>query len=169
MLYSRPMLRSSLAVAFGCVFLLSSCAPPTPPAAPDTRAAAEAAIRALDAEWSKAATARNLDAVVSYYSDDAHVLAPNAPLAATKESIRAGWAPLMSPDLTVSWTPTKIEVAHSGDLAYLTGTYKIDMKPAADVGKILEVWKKQPDGQWKCVADAFNSDLPPAPPEPKKK
>jgi ketosteroid isomerase-like protein len=24
----------------------------------------------------------------------------------------------------------------------------------------LEVWKKQADGNWKCVADMFSSDLP---------
>jgi ketosteroid isomerase-like protein len=29
-----------------------------------------------------------------------------------------------------------------------------------DVGKMVEVWKKQPNQQWKCVADIFNSDLP---------
>jgi ketosteroid isomerase-like protein len=29
-----------------------------------------------------------------------------------------------------------------------------------DTGKFLEVWKKQADGKWKCVADTYNSDLP---------
>jgi ketosteroid isomerase-like protein len=31
-----------------------------------------------------------------------------------------------------------------------------------DRGKYLAVWKKQADGSWKCVADMFNTDLPPA-------
>jgi ketosteroid isomerase-like protein len=35
-----------------------------------------------------------------------------------------------------------------------------DGKPMGDVGKMVEVWKKQPNQQWKCVADIFNSDLP---------
>jgi ketosteroid isomerase-like protein len=30
-------------------------------------------------------------------------------------------------------------------------------------GKMVEVWKKQPDGKWKCVSDIFNSDLQAAP------
>ncbi len=66
-----------------------------------------------------------------------------------------------------------MEVARSGELAYLNGTYELTMndasgKPANDRGKYVEVWKKQADGAWKCVADIWNSDLPaPAPPEKK--
>jgi ketosteroid isomerase-like protein len=58
-----------------------------------------------------------------------------------------------------------IEVAKSGELAYLTGAWTATAKgpngavvPAT--GKLLEVWKKQNDGQWKCVADTFDSDAP---------
>jgi hypothetical protein len=32
-------------------------------------------------------------------------------------------------------------------------------KPITDQGKDMAVWKKQPDGAWKMVADTFNSDL----------
>jgi ketosteroid isomerase-like protein len=32
-------------------------------------------------------------------------------------------------------------------------------KPINDRGKYLEVWERQPDGTWKCVADMWNSDL----------
>jgi hypothetical protein len=32
-------------------------------------------------------------------------------------------------------------------------------KPITDQGKDMAVWKKQSDGTWKMVADAFNSDL----------
>jgi ketosteroid isomerase-like protein len=33
-------------------------------------------------------------------------------------------------------------------------------QPVHDTGKILEIWKKQPDGKWKCIVDTWNSDLP---------
>lgn len=148
--------------------LLSACAPAPPKA--DLKAEEEA-IRALDVQWSKSASARDLDAVISYYSDDAQVLAPNAPIATTKVAIREGWAALLGPEMTLSWKDTKIEVAQSGELAYLVGTYNMDIKDAkgaviTDKGKLLEVWKKQADGKWKVVADVFNSDLPPAPAAP---
>jgi ketosteroid isomerase-like protein len=40
-----------------------------------------------------------------------------------------------------------------------------------DKGKYVEIWKKQPDGSWKCAVDMFNSDLPaaPAPAAPARK
>jgi ketosteroid isomerase-like protein len=39
----------------------------------------------------------------------------------------------------------------------------------SEKGKMVEVWRKQADGKWKCVSDIFNSDMPVAPaPEAKK-
>lgn len=154
------------------LLLASSCGQLTPV---DTRAADESAIRDLDAQWSKTAAANDLEGTVSYYSDDATLLPPNAPIAIGKQAIRASWASLLGPDVAVSWQVGKVEVARSGDLAYLIGSYKLTMKapqgkPVTDHGKLLEVWKKQPDGKWKTVADIYNSDLPPAaPPLPEKK
>ena len=66
------------------------------------------------------------------------------------------------PGKSLSWEAKKVEVSRSGDLAYLIGAYRLAMKGAQDRGKFVEVWKKQPDGQWKVVADIFNSDLPAA-------
>jgi len=155
---------------FACLTMLlaASCRPQA-----DTRAAEELVIRDLDEQWSKAASARDLEKTVSFYSDDAALLAPNAPMASGKQAVRASWAALLVPGLTVSWQVTKVDVARSGDLAYLIGTYVVAMKdaqgkPADDHGKLLEVWKKQADGSWKVAADIYNSDLPAAAPEAKK-
>ncbi|MBI5280443.1 MAG: SgcJ/EcaC family oxidoreductase [Candidatus Solibacter usitatus] len=140
----------------------------------DTRAADEAAIRETDAQWAKAAAARDLESTVSYYTDDASLLPPNEPIASGRQAIRAAWAPLLGPDVSVSWQVSKVEVARSGDLGYVVGTYVLTTKDGrgkaiTDRGKMIEVWKKQTDGKWKAVADIFNSDLPqPAPPEEKK-
>jgi ketosteroid isomerase-like protein len=153
-------------------FLVSSCAPPS---APDTRAADEAAIGALDEQWSATAGKNDLDGTVAFYADDAVLLPPNAAIANDAKAIRASWAGLLGPNTAVSWKASKIEVAKSGDLGYLYGTYQLAIKdpkggPAVnDTGKILEVWKKQPDGKWKCIVDTYNSDLPvAAAPEVKK-
>jgi len=158
---------------WGCVSLmlfLSACGSSTPP---DTRATDESAIRDLDAQWSKAAGAKDLDGAVSYYSDDASMLPPNAAIATSNQAIRAAWVPLLAPGSTVSWQTSKVEVARSGDLAYTIGVYQATEKDASgkteqDHGKYVEVWKKQADGKWKTVADIFNSDVPAAAPSPKK-
>jgi len=154
-------------VATGCgalalILFASSCGPSTPK---DTRAADETTIRNLDAQWAKSAAAKDVDATVGYYSDDASLLAPNAPIASDKQSIRASWTALLGPDSSLTWQATKVEVARSSDLAYVMGTYQLAMKdaqgkPANDTGKFVEVWKKQADGNWKTVVDIFNSDLP---------
>ena len=165
---AKPALWCCLALAL----IASSCGQQTPP---DTRAADESAIRALDAQWEKAAAARDVDGTVSYYSDDASLLAPNAPIAGSKQAIRAAWASLLGPDVSLSWQANKVEVSRSSDLAYIVGVYQLAMKdphgkPATDQGKFVEVWKKQADGKWKVVADIFNSDLAlPAPPAPAEK
>jgi ketosteroid isomerase-like protein len=148
------------------LMLASSCSQQMP----DTRAADESAIRDQDAQWSKAAGANDLESTVSFYSDDASLLPPNAPIAVAKQAIRASWASMLGPGVSISWQVSKVEVARSGDLAYLIGVYQMTTskdpqgKPVTDHGKLVEVWKKQPDAKWKTVADIFNSDLPPAPP-----
>jgi uncharacterized protein (TIGR02246 family) len=133
----------------------------------------EQALRDLDAQWSAAAAAKDVDKTVSFYSDDATVMPPNASAATTKEAIRKVWQDLLaSPGLVMSWKTTKVEVAKSGDLACVSGTYEATIndptaKPANDHGKYVEVWEKQSDGKWKCGTDIWNSDLPVAPAEKK--
>jgi ketosteroid isomerase-like protein len=136
----------------------------------DTKA--EQALREADAAWSKAAESKDLDKTVSYYSDDATVLPPNAPVATTKEAIRKVWQDMLAtPGFVISWKATKVEVAKSGDLGFVSGTYEVTMndasgKPVSEKGKYVEVWKKQADGKWKCGTDTWNSDLPASAPAP---
>ncbi len=133
----------------------------------------EQALRDLDAKWSAAAGAKDVDKTVSYYADSAVVMPPNASAAGTKETIRNVWQDLLaSPGLVMSWKTTKVEVSTSGDLACVSGTYEVTMndpsgKPVNDHGKYVEVWEKQADGKWKCGTDIWNSDLPVAPGEKK--
>ena len=132
----------------------------------DTRAADEAALRKLDDEWSKAVGSRDVEKTLSYYTDDAVAMLPNIPTLTGKEPIRSLWKNMLdSSSFGGGWKPTKIEVARSGDLAYVSRTYEFTEKddsgkPITDKGKYLEVWRKQIDGSWKCVAGMFNSDLP---------
>ncbi len=153
-----------------CLLSLFGCGPGTSAPAPDARAGAEAAIRQADEAWVKAAGTLQPDAWMAFYSNDAVVLPPNEKLAANRDGIRKSVAGLLGlPGLKISWRPAKIEVAASGDLGYLYGAYQLSMdgpkgKPVTDQGKILEIWKKQADGSWKCIVDTWNSDLPAAPP-----
>ena len=135
----------------------------------------ERILRALDTQWSKAAAAKDLEQTVAYYSEKAIVLPPNATSAATKETIRNVWKDVFAaPGLVITWKPTKVKLGSSDDMAWVSGTYELLMndpsgKPANDRGKYLEVWEKQADGNWKCAADMWNSDLAVSVPETAEK
>lgn len=136
----------------------------------------EQLLRDLDAQWAKAAAAKDVEQTIAYYSDDAIVLPPNATGAATKEAVRNVWKDMLAaPGLVISWQPTRVQVGKSGEMAWVRGRYELTMndasgKPIDDRGKYLEVWEKQTDGNWKCAANMWNSDLAAsasAPPEKK--
>ena len=121
-------------------------------------------IRALDSEWSRAAQSKDVDKMVSYYSDDASAFPFNAPIATGKEQIRQLWSALMAkPGFSLSFAPTKIDVAKSNDLAYEAGTFELKMNdaqnnPTTTNGKYVVCWKKSAKGEWKVQFDIFNTD-----------
>jgi ketosteroid isomerase-like protein len=133
----------------------------------------EQALRDNDANWSKAAGAKDLGRTLSFYSEDAKMLPPNAPIATTKEAIRKIWKELLeSPGLVISWKANQVQVAKSGDIGFVSGTYDVTTKedggePVHDHGKYLEVWEKT-NGIWNCTMDINNSDLPESAPSEKK-
>ena len=98
-----------------------------------------------------------------YYTEDAVFMPPN--MAELKGATNIGsW---MASYPSVAKTKfTIVDLDGSGDIAYVHGTYEMDVTPPGatvamhDKGKYLEVWHKQADASWKVVRDMFNSDLP---------
>ena len=125
--------------------------------------AEEKAVRDADAEWSKVAGAKDLDKTVAFYADDAVVMPPNQAAVTTKDGIRNLWKGFLEILQDISWKTTRVEVAKSGDMAFLTGTYEMTMKDGTkDHGKYCEVWEKK-GSTWKVGIDMFSSDLPAQP------
>jgi ketosteroid isomerase-like protein len=57
------------------------------------------------------------------------------------------------------------EVGGGGDFAYVRGVYDLtftgpDGKSVRDAGHYLELWKRQPDGSWRCHLEADTADMP---------
>lgn len=132
--------------------------------APADRAEEEKALREADVAWSVAAEKKDLDALVGFVSDDTTMLPPNAPAAKGKDAVRKEWSSILGlKDVAVSWQPTTVQVADSGELGYTSGTYTLTFTDpkggkVEDKGKYLEVWEKVA-GQWKCQMDMYSSDL----------
>jgi len=151
------------------ILALSGCQQLPPPQAPDTRAADETAIRAAEADMTKAFAAFDPAKTASFYTDDVVGMSVDAPVIQGKENMQKYFETMMKDKPEVSWTPVKVEVARSGDLAYSWGKGKVSMKDkrgkvAETTHKYLSVWKKQADGGWKIVVDTMIPD----PPEAKK-
>ena len=152
-----------LALQFGC-------APMQPPAAPDTRAADEQAIRDGEAAWVKDFKAKDVERVAAHYADDGSSMIPDMTLMTGKNAILAGLKEEFSdPNSSLDFHPTKVEVAKSGDLAYSQGRYSYvstdpkSKKAVMEAGNYVEVYKKEDNGSWKVVADIATREAPPAP------
>jgi len=131
------------------------------PKAPD----AAHAIHRLDAEFMKAASARNAAALVkAFYAPDAVLMPPNHGAVEGREKIAGFLQGLIDSGLTSIKLDTTT-VASVGDLAYGQGRYTLDLSPPGgtpiqDVGKYIVVYRRQANGGWRAVSDIFNSDHP---------
>ncbi len=165
---NRGGLRRLEAALLLCVIpVLAGASPRTTPVdLGDQHPSDEGLLRALDEQWSATAAKNDIDGTVAFYAENAVLLPPNALIATDAKAIRASWAGLLGPNTDLSWKVSGAEVASSGELGYVYGTYALTIRdpkggsPVHDVGKFVEIWKKQADGQWKCIIDTYNSDLP---------
>jgi uncharacterized protein (TIGR02246 family) len=127
----------------------------------------EASIRALDAQWARAASAGDGNALTSLYASDATLLPPNEPV------VKGGAVKKYNDDMTNSFSgPTELTttaVGGRGDLAYAIGIYRANLTPKkagakplpTEEGKYLEVLQKQADGSWKIIYDMWSPNAPP--------
>ncbi len=119
----------------------------------------EQTIRDMGRMYEQAVARQDVSALISqYYAPDALVLAPGAPMARGGEQIRAVLQGLV--DLgAVSLALESVRIESSGDLAYEAGHYSLGFGSGmTDIGKYIVVFKRQPDGSLRAVADSFNSD-----------
>ena len=128
--------------------------------------AERAALRAADQAWSQSAS--DLDLFMSYFAEDAVAAIPDAEPAQGKKAIRNLWSGIFrTPGFSLKWTSTRVDVAESGAFGYVTGTFELTLQDSGGTthtrtGKYQTVWRKQPDGQWKAVADLAALDSPPS-------
>jgi uncharacterized protein (TIGR02246 family) len=161
--------RCSVPLAIAFSLILAGCSQ-APPPAPDTRTADAKAIRDQEAAWMQALNTRDLNKVAVFYADDASAFIPDTPVLNGTAAIKAAMEPMVADKgFSISFASTKVEVSKAGDLAYSEGAYTTTMtatkskKVLTEKGKYVTVFKKQPDGGWKAVADIFNTDAPAAP------
>ncbi len=116
-------------------------------------------LAALDDDWSKAATAGDVEKVVSFYADDAIAYPPNAPAVTDHAALKDAWGKMLADSKAkLSWKTTHAGVDHN--TGFTSGTYQVVGTDEAilEKGKYLCVWSKGKDGKWKAIHDMWNAD-----------
>ncbi len=122
-----------------------------------------AAIRAGYEPFAQAVLAGDWATVAGFYAEDAVFMPPNEPAVEGRAAIQA-WHEALPPMTQFILRP--IEIDGRGDFAYARATHSIIFtpegapEPIRDIGKIVSIFQKQPDGSWLTVVDIFNSDHP---------
>jgi len=130
----------------------------------DVEAERAALRRIADEEMLNAVKANDVEQMMFFYTNDASMFPPNAPIATGKDAIRAVWSGFFAlPEVKIDWRKSRVEIAQGADIAYAIGAYELTFKDAegneiSDRGKDVTVWRKQADTSWKLVADIWNSD-----------
>jgi ketosteroid isomerase-like protein len=153
---------SRLAIAASIV-CASACRP-----RPDAEAERAALLR-TDRVWSVTAHAgTDVEGILAYWSDDARVYPPEMPVVDGKAAIRAFvTGSLRIPGFSVSWEPHEAVISPDGRFGYTTGVNSFTAPDArgklvTTPGRYVTVWRKAPDGSWKCVIDFWNSGPTPS-------
>jgi uncharacterized protein (TIGR02246 family) len=155
------MNRSAVGCLLAASLMLTACK--THP----SKAEAEQAIRAKQAQLNQDYASKDAEKVTAHYADDAVLAIPGAPAIKGKPAIHQAIKQMETdPALRVTWRPERIEVADSGDLAFVEGSYHLTMTDPStkdvisDHGTYLTTYRLGSDGDWKIAADMSTSEPP---------
>ena len=113
----------------------------------------------LSKEWSQAASAGDVEKIVSFWADDAVLISAGEPVLNGKNAIRKMVEDSYKmPGFRIGWQPQSVVVSESGDMAYLIENSQISFtdstgKPVTINNKAVTIWRKQADGSWKNAVD----------------
>lgn len=126
-------------------------------AAPAVRGRADAReLSSADSAFAAMSVARGAQAAfLGFAADEAVLLGPpGAPMTHGRDAIGTAFAGFPA-DAVLEWAPVWADVAGSGDLGCTVGEATISARNS--YSKYLTVWKRQPGGAWKFVADGGNA------------
>jgi ketosteroid isomerase-like protein len=118
-----------------------------------------------DAEWAALASeGRDIDRILSYWTDDAVVLAPGFAPVVGKTALRAYVGnSFRIPGFKISWKSSEVRFSPDLKLAYMFGENTIavngpDGTALTTKGRAITMWRRESDGQWRCVVDIWNEE-----------
>ncbi len=118
-----------------------------------------------DAEWAALSSkGHELERILSFWTDDARVYPPGMPTLSGKAALRSYvQGALAIPGFHITWTSSEATLSPDGQLAYMLSTNAVTM-PGPDgqlvttAGRGVTVWRREPDGDWRCAIDIWNNE-----------
>ena len=118
-----------------------------------------------DAEWAAAASeGRDVELILSFWTDDAVVIPPGLPLVVGKAALRRYVEGSMQiPGFRITWTSSDVTFSPDGKLAYMFSRNVVTMNaqdgtPTTTEGRAVTIWRRESDGEWRCAVDIWNAE-----------
>ena len=135
------------------IFVLLSCAEKKPTADPQV-------LKDADIAFSDYSVKHGFQKAFIEFADDSVVLLkPNRMPIVGKLSLIKSYEGKSDSGVVLTWIPAKAIIAESGELGYTYGFWTFVAKSDTSRGTYLTVWKKEPNGQWKFIADTGNEGI----------
>lgn len=160
-------------IAVGLVAWVSCVGPKMPSAADQAVSTKRAAFESTTAAFHQALRTNNADGLFAYVADDVLLMPPGEAAVRGKNAMREWYAKFLSQYQTSLLNLSGREVFVSDAWAVELGAYEWRLTPVAggdpvlDRGNYMQVWKSQPDGQWRFAREIWNSSAPASPPAEK--
>ena len=163
-----PALSLAIVIASACIAAACSSGTKAAPEAAVDLAAEKEALLKRDNEWHAAvAEKKDIAKITSFFASDGIMIGSGQSTAAGGVALtQAVEALVTGPDFQDEWKWDRVELSPDGKLAYLVGNTTItianaDGQPVTNHARLLNVWRKDADGIWRCVVDMW-VDEPPA-------
>jgi ketosteroid isomerase-like protein len=146
---------------FACVMVLALCASACAGGAKEKEfdTSDAQAIRQVSTDLETAFNAKDIDKILSLYTENSVFMPPNKPLLRGREPLKGFYDAMLSGgshDLKL----TVDDVAGHGPIAYESGSYSMMNGANRDRGKFLFILRNMA-GNWKIEYTSWSSDLPP--------
>lgn len=131
----------------------------------DDRATIRAGIDAGNRQWIEAWANTDADLIASIFAPDGAMLRGGGTVARGRDEIRAVFAEVWKKNggavatvVTTDFWEVDDRVYETGDYTYTFNRDNVELRVG---GRYLTIWKKQPDGAWRIVADLGFPDRQP--------
>jgi len=118
-----------------------------------------------DAEWSAAASAgKDIDLILSYWTEDAMVMPPGTSTIKGREELRAYIEnSLKIPGFRIEWHSDDVKFSSENTMAYVSSRNRVSMEgPDGSIiafdGRAVTIWRLDYDDEWRCAVDIWNSE-----------